>query len=165
LRPESRGRIELISADPRKAPRIRQNFLATENDWKTLRAGLRMARDVCRQAPLRSFMAREIGPGEHAVSDADLDAYIRPNSITVHHPLGTCKMGVPSDAMAVVDPQLRVFGTEGLRIVDGSVMPDLVGAHINAPIIMIAEKAADLIRGRPSLEAVKLAGASELSRH
>ena len=164
LRPESRGRIELVSADPRKAPRIRQNFLATDNDWKTLRAGLRIARDVCRQAPLAPFMAREIAPGEGAVTDADLDAHIRASSITVHHPLGTCKMGVAADRMAVVDAELRVFGAEGLRVVDGSVMPDLVGAHINAPIIMIAEKAADLIRGRTPLEPAHLAGAAEMSR-
>jgi choline dehydrogenase-like flavoprotein len=82
----------------------------------------------------------------------------------VHHPLGTCKMGLASDRMAVVDPELKVFGVDGLRVVDGSVMPDLVGANINAPIIMIAEKAADLIRGRQPLEAVRLAGATELSR-
>jgi len=163
LRPESRGRLELVSADPQKPLRIRQNFLATENDWKTLRAGLRIVRDVCRQAPMQPFMAGEIAPGERADSDADLDAHIKVNSITVHHPLGTCKMGLASDRMAVVDPALRVFGTEGLRVVDGSVMPDLVGANINAPIIMIAEKAADLIRGRQPLEAARLAGASELS--
>jgi choline dehydrogenase-like flavoprotein len=123
-----------------------------------------MVRDVCRQAPMQAFMDGEIAPGNDSTSDADLDAYIRGNSITVHHPLGTCKMGVAADRMAVVDQELRVFGTDGLRIVDGSVMPDLVGAHINAPIIMIAEKAADLIRGRQPLEAVRLAGASELSR-
>jgi choline dehydrogenase/4-pyridoxate dehydrogenase len=165
LRPESRGSVTLISADPRQAPRIRQNFLATDNDWKTLRAGLRMVRDVCRQQPMRPFMDREIAPGDGRDSDADLDAYIRQSSITVHHPLGTCKMGVASDPMAVVDPELRVHGAEGLRVVDGAVMPDLVGAHINAPIIMIAEKGADLIRGRTPLEAARLAGAPELSRH
>jgi choline dehydrogenase/4-pyridoxate dehydrogenase len=164
LRPESRGRVELISADPKKPPRIRQNFLATDNDWKTLRAGLRMVRDVGRQAPLAPFAAREIGPGDGAASDTDLDNYIRTTNITVHHPAGTCKMGIATDRMAVVDPELRVFGTEGLRVVDGSVMPDLIGGHINAPIIMIAEKAADLIRGRQPLEAVRFAGASELSR-
>ena len=164
LRPESRGRIELVSADPQQPPRIRQNFLATDNDWKTLRAGLRIARDVCRQAPMQSFMAGEIAPGESAVADADLDAHIRSSSITVHHPLGTCKMGVAADRMAVVDAELRVFGTEGLRVVDGSVMPDLVGANINAPIIMIAEKAADLIRGRAPLAAARIAGAAEFSR-
>ncbi len=163
LRPESRGRLELVSADPQQPPRIRQNFLSTDGDWKTLRAGLRMAREVCRQAAMTPFMAREIAPGDHATADADLDAHIRTDSITVHHPLGTCKMGVASDPFAVVDPELRVFGTEALRVVDGSVMPDLVGGNINAPIIMIAEKAADLVRGRPSLDAVRLA-ATELSR-
>jgi len=164
LRPESRGRVELTSADPRQPVRIRQNFLATDNDRKTLRAGLRMVRDICRQAPMQAFMTREIAPGDSAVSDADLDAHIATNSITVHHPLGTCKMGLASDPLAVVDPQLRVFGTEGLRVVDGAVMPDLVGAHINAPIMMIAEKAADLIRGRTPLEPARLAGAAEMSR-
>jgi choline dehydrogenase/4-pyridoxate dehydrogenase len=164
LRPESRGRVELISADPKKPPRIRQNFLATDTDWKTLRAGLRMVRDIGRQAPLQPFVIREIAPGDRAVSDAELDDYIRTTNITVHHPAGTCKMGVAMDRMAVVDPELRVFGTEGLRVVDGSVMPDLIGGHINAPIIMIAEKAADLIRGRQPLEPVRFAGASELSR-
>ena len=164
LRPESRGRVELTSADPRQPVRIRQNFLATDNDRKTLRAGLRMVRDICRQAPMQACMTREIAPGDSAVSDAELDAHIAVNSITVHHPLGTCKMGLASDPLAVVDPQLRVFGTEGLRVVDGAVMPDLVGAHINAPIMMIAEKAADLIRGRTPLEPARLAGAAEMSR-
>jgi len=165
LRPESRGSVELMSADPRQAPRIRQNFLATDNDQKTLRAGLRMVRDVCRQRPMQAFMNREIAPGDGNNADADLDAHIRTNSITVHHPLGTCKMGLASDALAVVDPELHVYGTESLRVVDGAVMPDLVGAHINAPIIMIAEKAADLIRGRAPLEPARLASAAELSQH
>ncbi|MFZ0425982.1 MAG: choline dehydrogenase [Xanthobacteraceae bacterium] len=164
LRPESRGQVELVSADPQKPVRIRQNFLATDNDWKTLRAGLRIAREVCRQAPMQEFMAAEIAPGDGAITDEALDAHIRMNSITVHHPLGTCKMGVASDPLAVVDDELRVFGAEGLRVVDGSAMPDLVGANINAPIIMIAEKAADLIRGREPLEAARIAGASEYSR-
>ena len=148
LRPQSRGEVELVSADPTAAPRIRQNFLATESDWKTLRAGLRIARDVCRQPVMAPFMDREIAPGANAVDDADLDAHIRASGITVHHPLGTCKMGLASDRMAVVDGELRVHGVDGLRVVDGSVMPDLVGANINAPIIMIAEKAVDFIRGR-----------------
>jgi len=164
LRPESRGRIELVSADPRQAPRIRQNFLATDNDRNTLRAGLRMAREVCRQTPMAEFMAREIAPGDDAGSDADFDAHIATDSITVHHPLGTCKMGPVSDPLAVVDAELRVIGTEGLRVVDGAAMPDLVGGNINAPIIMIAEKAADLIRGRKPLDAVRLGSTAEYSR-
>ena len=159
LRPESRGRVELVSADPRQPVRIRQNFLATDNDWKTLRAGLRMARDVCRQAPMQPFMAREIAPGRRRDRPTPISTPISAsNSITVHHPLGTCKMGVAvRSAWRWSIRELRVFGTEGLRVVDGSVMPDLVGANINAPIIMIAEKAADLIRGRQPLEAERLA--------
>jgi len=164
LRPESRGCLELVSADPRVPPRIKQNFLATDNDWKTMRAGLRMSRDVCRQRPMMEFMAREIAPGERADTDADLDAHVRASSITVHHPLGTCKMGVAEDRTAVVDTALRVFGSERLRVVDGAVMPTLVGGNINAPIIMIAEKAADLIRGRPPLAPARLAGDAE-GRH
>jgi len=164
LRPESRGRIELASADPRKPVRIRQNFLATENDWNTLRAGLRIVREVCRQAPMQPFMDREIAPGETATDDASLDTHIRANSITVHHPLGTCKMGLAGDPLAVVDHELKVLGVDALRVVDGSVMPDLVGANINAAIIMIAEKAADLIRGRQPLEAARISVATELSR-
>jgi 4-pyridoxate dehydrogenase len=165
LRPQSRGEVELVSADPTAAPRIRQNFLATESDWKTLRAGLRIARDVCRQPVMAPFMDREIAPGANAVDDADLDAHIRASGITVHHPLGTCKMGLASDRMAVVDGELRVHGVDGLRVVDGSVMPDLVGANINAPIIMIAEKAVDFIRGEPPLEPARVAAASEATRN
>jgi choline dehydrogenase-like flavoprotein len=165
LRPQSRGEVELASADPRMAPRIRQYFLATDSDWKTLRAGLRIARDVCRQAAMAPFMDREIAPGANAVDDADFDAHIRASAVTVHHPLGTCKMGLASDRMAVVDVELRVHGVDSLRVVDGSVMPDLVGANINAPIIMIAEKAADFIRGEPPLEPARIVAASEATRN
>jgi len=148
LRPESRGRLELASTDPRAPPRIRQNFLTVERDWTTLRTGLRMVRDLAAQGPLRPFIDREIAPGPGGWSDATLDAHIRATGISVHHPLGTCRMGPPGDEMAVVDAELRVLGVDGLRVVDASVMPDLVGGNINAPVIMIAEKAADLIRGR-----------------
>jgi len=156
LRPESRGRIELASPDPRVPPRIYQNFLATEKDWATLRAGIRMVREIGKQAPLASFTTGEVGPGPDCRSDAEIDAHIRATAITVHHPLGTCKMGRASDPMAVVDPQLKVLGIEGLRVVDASVMPDLVGGNINAPVIMIAEKAADLIRARSLLAPVNV---------
>jgi choline dehydrogenase/4-pyridoxate dehydrogenase len=156
LRPESRGRLELASADPRRAPRIRQNFLATEKDWRTLRAGLRMVREIARQGALAPFIASEIAPGPDARSDAEIDAHIRATAITVHHPLGTCKMGRPNDPAAVVDPELKVLGVDGLRVADASVMPDLVGGNINAPVIMIAEKAADLIRARPPLPPVNV---------
>ena len=102
------------------------------------------------------FAAAEIAPGPDCRSDAEIDAHIRATAITVHHPLGTCKMGRPADPAAVVDPELKVLGVEGLRVVDASVMPDLVGGNINAVVIMIAEKAADLIRGRPPLAPVNV---------
>jgi 4-pyridoxate dehydrogenase len=147
LRPESRGHVALASADPAAPVRIHQNFLATDRDWRVLRQGLRMVRDIGRQAPLKRFADSEISPrGDW--SDAAIDAHIRATGITVHHPLGTCKMGPEKDDMAVVDGALKVRGVERLRVVDASVMPDLVGGNINAPVIMIAEKAADLIRGR-----------------
>ncbi|MGC2411785.1 MAG: GMC oxidoreductase, partial [Stellaceae bacterium] len=141
------------SADPQTPPRIRQNFLATEGDRRTIRDGLKLVRRIVGAAPLSTFVARELAPGADKQSDADLDAYIRATAATAHHPLGTCKMGPRSDRMAVVDAELRVNGVDGLRVVDASVMPDLVGGNINAPVIMIAERAADLIRGRPPLPA------------
>jgi 4-pyridoxate dehydrogenase len=156
LRPESRGRIELASADPRRPPRIRQNFLAADKDWATLRAGLRLMRDVARQRPLQPFIADEIAPGLERQADAEIDDHIRATAITVHHPLGTCKMGVAHDPASVVDAECKVLGVERLRVVDASVMPDLVGGNINAPVIMIAEKAADLIRGREPLAPVNV---------
>ena len=146
LRPRSRGRVELASADPRALPRIYQNFLAVEDDLKVLRAGLRMAREVGRQTPLAPFISAELTPLK---SDAEIDAHIRATGITVHHPAGTCRMG--ADEQSVVDGELRVRGVEALRVVDASVFPDLVGGNINAPVIMIAEKAADMIRGLPPL--------------
>jgi choline dehydrogenase/4-pyridoxate dehydrogenase len=153
LRPESRGDISLASADPRAKVRIRQNFLSTDNDRRTIRDGLKLVRRMAQTAPLSDFVARELRPGPDIASDDALDAYIRATAATAHHPLGTCRMGLESDTMAVVDLELRVRGIEGLRVVDASVMPDLVGGNINAPVIMIAEKAADMIRRRPPLPA------------
>ncbi|WP_258051790.1 GMC family oxidoreductase [Mesorhizobium sp. INR15] len=149
VRPESRGHISLKTDDPRMAPRILQNFLTSENDRKLLRTGLRMARDIGRQEPMRKYVDREIAPA--GFSDGEIDEHIHATAITVHHPLGTCKMGTEADPLAVVDTSLRVRGTRGLRVVDASVMPDLVGGNINAPVIMIAEKAADIIAGRSLL--------------
>ena len=156
LRPESRGELTLVSRDPKVPVKIRQNFLHTRKDWATLRAGVRLARDIGRQKPLEPFVAGEIGPGADCQSDDQIDAYIRATAITVHHPLGTCKMGGANDPKAVVDAECKVIGVDGLRVVDASVMPDLVGGNINAPVIMIAEKAADLIRGRTPLDPVNV---------
>ena len=148
LHPESRGAVTLKSKDPTAHPRILQRFLSTDADWRALRLGVRSAREIAAQPSMREFIAREIAPGSDKSSDADIDAHIRNTAITVHHPAGTCKMGRESDQSAVVDAELRLRGLAALRIVDASVMPDLVSGNINAAVIMIAEKAADLIRGK-----------------
>ena len=153
LHPESRGEVTLASADPFAKPRLRQNFLSTAADLKTLIEGVRMARETLHRPEVAPFLGKEIAPGEGRGSDADIEAHIRSTAITVHHPAGTCAMGPDSDPMAVVGPDLRVRGVDGLRVVDASVMPDLPSGNINAAVVMIAERASDLIRGRAPLPA------------
>jgi 4-pyridoxate dehydrogenase len=143
LRPASRGWLRLRSAEPGDRVRIHPNFLTEERDLPVLRAGLKLLREVAAQAPLDPFRGREIGPGADLRRDAELDDYIRTRPATAHHPCGTCRMGADEDA--VVDATLRVRGVESLRVADAAVMPDLVGGNINATVIAIAEKAADLI--------------------
>ncbi|PWJ84321.1 4-pyridoxate dehydrogenase [Pseudaminobacter salicylatoxidans] len=146
VQPESRGSVKLASGDPLAAPLIHQNFLSSPRDWGSLRAGFRVARDLAAQPSMQPFIAAEFFPGPSCQSDDEIDAHIRNTSITVHHPAGTCRMG--ADSASVVDQELRVRGVQGLRVVDASVMPDLVCGNINAAVIMIAEKASDLIRQR-----------------
>ncbi|ARP63765.1 MULTISPECIES: GMC family oxidoreductase [Mesorhizobium] len=146
VQPESRGSVKLASSDPVAAPLIHQNFLSSQRDWQSLRAGFRVARNLASQPSMTPFVGAEFFPGPKCESDEEIDEHIRKTSITVHHPAGTCRMGV--DAASVVDPELRVRGIAGLRVVDASVMPDLVCGNINAAVIMIAEKAADLIGSR-----------------
>jgi choline dehydrogenase len=151
LHPESRGTVALRSADPADKARIRFNLLATETDRATMRAGVRLCREMYAAPPLGDLLKEETKPGAHVRSDAELDAYLRQSIDLGHHPSGTCAMGVSGDA--VVDPQLRVRGVEGLRVVDASIMPLVPGGNTNAPTIMIAEKAADMIRGMSPLAA------------
>ncbi|MDR2216362.1 MAG: GMC family oxidoreductase N-terminal domain-containing protein [Nevskiaceae bacterium] len=146
LYPKSRGRIRLASADPLDAPLIDPNLLGEPEDIAPLLSGLRLSRRLLSQPSFAAYHGHEVSPGPQADDDAALAAHVRRTSSTVHHPGGSCRMG--SDAAAVVDPQLRLNGLAGLRIVDGSVMPRVVGGNTNAPIVMIAEKAADLMRGR-----------------
>jgi 4-pyridoxate dehydrogenase len=145
LRPQSSGTISLASDNPLEQPRIHQKFLQHDKEWMLLREGIRMARDLAAQPALADFMGGEKVPGPAVTNaDEDLDRFIRERALTTHHPLGTCAMG--SDAEnGVVDNQLRVFGTDRLRVVDASVMPDMIGGNINAAVIMIAEKAAAMI--------------------
>jgi choline dehydrogenase-like flavoprotein len=136
----------LASADPFAAPLIDPNLLSVPEDVEPLVRGIRMVRKVFAAPAFAPFAAHETAPGAAAQSDADLIAYIRAESYTVHHPVSTCRIGV--DPMAVVDPQLRVAGIEGLRVADASVFPSIIGGNTNAAVVMIAEKAADLILGR-----------------
>ena len=151
LHPDSRGEILLRSSDPREPPRIVYKFFSSPDDLPRLRQGVKRARDVAYQKPMAPYRGAETAPGDKVKSDAEIDAWIRNTTITAHHPCGTCAMGIGPDT--VTDPQLRVHGIEHLRVVDASVMPDLISAHINACVLMIAEKAADLIRNKPPLPA------------
>lgn len=151
LQPDSTGTLRLRSADPMAPPLVDPNILSTERDRQLAREAIRRAREIFRQAPLDPYRGDELNPGADAVSDADLDTYVRATASADIHTVGTCRMG--RDGMAVVDPQLRVRGVEGLRVVDASVMPRLVSGNTNVPTMMIAEKAADMIRGRTTVSA------------
>jgi choline dehydrogenase len=149
LRPESRGHVALRSTNPEDPPLIQPNSLASDNDLRTLREGVKIARKLVAQKAFDAYRGEELNPGASATSDADIDDFIRRTAITIYHPVGTAKMG--NDRLAVVDTTLKVRGVQGLRVVDASIMPTLVGGNTNAPTIMIAEKAADLILGKPPL--------------
>ena len=144
LRPRSRGSVRLASPDPMAAPLIDPNFLADPDDLQRLVRGVRLMRNILTQPALARFGARELPVSASAHTDTELEAFIRQNADTIYHPVGTCRMGPGADA--VVDAQLRVHGVQNLRVVDASVMPRLIGGNTNAPVIMMAEKAADLIR-------------------
>jgi len=148
LRPKSRGEVTLASANPFEAPKVRLNLFDHPDDMQCMIDGFRITRDIYAQEPFASRRTRESSPGAAIATDDELAAYIRANVQLGHHPVSTCRMG--SDEAAVVDPALRVRGIEGLRVVDASVMPTLPGGNTNVPTIMIAEKAADIIRGRPA---------------
>jgi choline dehydrogenase len=160
LRPESRGRVSLASADPYADPSILMNFLATEEDRRAVREGVRIVRNVVAQAAFDPFRGEEIMPGPAVESDAAIDAFIREKGETIYHPVGTCRMGQADDPLAVVDKDCRVIGLEGLRVVDASVIPALIGGNTNAPTIMIAEKIADVILGRGPLAPEEVAVAA-----
>jgi choline dehydrogenase-like flavoprotein len=152
LHPKSLGRVQLRSSNPSDRVRIFFNALSEVDDLRVLREGFKRARDVGAQAPLDPYRRDEISPGADVRHDAEIDAFIRRTGANAYHSVGTCRMG--SDDKSVCDPQLRVRGTECLRVCDASAMPDLVSAHINACVLMMAEKASDLIRGRNQSEKI-----------
>jgi choline dehydrogenase-like flavoprotein len=143
LRPQSQGRIALHSTDPTQPPAIYANYLDQPEDIQTLVEGVKLARRMGQAKAFAPFIEAETHPGPQVQSDQEIADYLRTRVTTIFHPVGSCRMG--HDAMAVVDDQLRVYGTDGLRVVDASVMPTTVGGNTNAPTIMVAEKIADMM--------------------
>jgi choline dehydrogenase-like flavoprotein len=149
LRPRSRGSVQLACADPLAAPLIDPAFLRDDDDTHRLVRGFKLMRQILAQPALAQHGGREVAASAAAQTDAQIEAYIRQHADTIYHPVGTCRMGPAESAASgrsVVDAELRVHGLQGLRVVDASVMPQIIGGNTNAPTIMIAEKAADLIR-------------------
>jgi choline dehydrogenase len=151
MRSKSRGWVRLASANPLDKPRILFNYLSQADDWTEMRACVRLTREIFAQAAFDRFRGREIQPGKDVQSDAQIDEFIRAKIETAYHPSCSCKMGEAQDRMAVVDPQTRVHGLTGLRVVDSSIMPSITTGNLNAPTIMLAEKAADHILGQGML--------------
>jgi choline dehydrogenase-like flavoprotein len=154
LHPKSRGEVKLRSADPKDPVRIFGNYFAEPDDVATVREGFRRIREMAAQPAMSAFRGIETKPGPGVKSDGAIDEWIRKTAITAHHPAGTCAMGTHEEA--VTDPELRVRGIENLRVVDASVMPDIVSGNINACCLAIGEKAADMIMGKPPLPAANV---------
>ena len=151
MRSRSRGWVRLASADPLAAPRLQFNYMSDAQDWQDMRACVRLTREIFAQPAFDPYRGREIQPGPDVTSDAAIDDFIREKVESAYHPTGTCRMGSPDDPMSVVDCETRVLGVDALRVVDSSIMPLITNGNLNAPTIMLAEKAADLIRGSSPL--------------
>ncbi|WP_417675130.1 choline dehydrogenase [Pseudodonghicola sp.] len=151
MRSKSRGAVTLASADPMAAPKIAFNYMSHENDWRDFRACIRLTREIFAQAAFKPFTGHEIQPGRAAQSDEALNDFIRAHAESAYHPCGSARMGRADDPMAVVDPECRVIGVEGLRLADSSIFPQITNGNLNGPSIMVGEKAADHILGRTPL--------------
>ena len=149
MRSPSRGHVRIKSRDPHQHPAILFNYMSHEQDWQEFRDAIRITREIMHQPALDKYRGREISPGVECQTDEQLDEFVRNHAETAFHPCGTCKMGY--DEMAVVDGEGRVHGLEGLRVVDASIMPQIITGNLNATTIMIGEKIADAIRGREPL--------------
>ena len=154
MRSLSRGRVQLKTKNPHDHPSILFNYMSHEDDWREFRAGIRITREIMQQQALAPYLGREISPSISVQTDAELDAFVRAHGETSYHPSCSCAMGY--DDMAVVDKDGKVHGIEGLRVIDASIMPRIVTGNLNAPTIMMAEKLADVIRGRTPLPAVQV---------
>ena len=151
MRSKSRGAVTLASSDPDDAPKIAFNYMSHADDWRDFRACIRLTREIFAQEAFKPFAGHEIQPGDAVQSDAELDDFIREHAESAYHPCGTARMGRANDPMAVVDPQCRVIGVEGLRLADSSVFPQITNGNLNGPSILVGEKAADHILGRAPL--------------
>ena len=153
MRSKSRGHVRVRSSDPKAPPKILFNYMSHPDDWEEFRACIRLTRELFQQPAMLKYAGREIQPGIAVQSDAEIDAFIRQHCESAYHPCGSCKMGSANDVTAVVDHECRVIGIEGLRVADSSIMPQVTNGNINAPSLMIGEKAADHILGRDPLPA------------
>ena len=153
MRSASRGQVTLRSADPDDDPKIAFNYMSDPQDWEDFRACIRLTREIFGQEAFAPYRGHEIQPGEAAQSDDALDDFIREHAESAYHPCGTCKMGAADDPTAVVDPQARVIGVDGLRLADSSIFPRITNGNLNAPSIMVGEKVADHILQRNPLPA------------
>ena len=156
MRSKSRGAVTLRSGKPEDAPVIRFNYMSDPEDWEDFRACIRLTREIFGQDAMKPFVKHEIQPGPGVVTDDQIDAFIREHAESAYHPCGTCKMGRADDPMAVVDPETRVIGVDGLRVADSSIFPQVTNGNLNGPSIMTGEKAADHILGRTPLAALNL---------
>ena len=154
MRSPSRGRIHIRSKNPAEHPSILFNYMSTEQDWREFRAGIRITRKIMQQPALAPYVGKEISPGIEVQTDDEIDAFVREHAETAYHPCGSCAMGIGE--MAVVDAEGRVHGLQGVRVIDASIMPEVVTGNLNAPTIMIAEKISDLIRGLKPLPAINV---------
>ncbi len=156
MRSKSRGAVTLRSADPDAAPVIRFNYMSHPDDWQDFRRCIRLTREIFSQPAMQSYVRHEIQPGAAVQTDQELDAFIRDHAESAYHPCGTARMGRRDDPLAVVDPECRVIGVDGLRVADSSVFPQVTNGNLNAPAIMVGEKAADHILGRVPLAPANL---------
>ncbi|WP_435259516.1 choline dehydrogenase [Thioclava sp. FR2] len=151
MRAKSRGSVTLRSADPKAAPVIRFNYMSEAQDWEDFRATIRLTREIFAQEPMQEFVKHEIQPGNALQSDDEIDSFLRDHAESAYHPCGTARMGRANDPMAVVDPECRVIGVDGLRLADSSIFPQITNGNLNGPSIMVGEKAADHILGKAPL--------------
>jgi choline dehydrogenase len=153
MRSASRGSVSLASGDPRAAPLIRFNYMSDPQDWQDFRTCIRLTREIFAQDAFTSFAGKEIQPGAAVQSDTELDDFIRAHAESAFHPCGTCRMGAADDSGAVVDPECKVIGVDGLRVADSSIFPRITNGNLNGPSILVGEKASDHILGKPALAA------------